>query len=187
MARITGLRPSPALVALVLVLLIGLGGAALAATGGKKAGPSEAVAFANVLEDGTIDPDFTSDNLADSNISNPTLGVYCFFGLPFTLNNAVVSGDNSFSNNDTIVSVAVDNVFGDGEDLSGCPPGTFARVRTLDPNWSGSFEHRPVSAGAGESPLHDLDARRQEVRGATWRTSSGSRPSGGAARHGPPP
>jgi hypothetical protein len=143
MARITGLRPSPALVALVLVLLIGLGGAALAATGGKKAGPSEAVAFANVLEDGTIDPDFTSDNLADSNISNPTLGVYCFFGLPFTLNNAVVSGDNSFSNNDTIVSVAVDNVFGDGEDLSGCPPGTFARVRTLDPNGAAASNTGP--------------------------------------------
>jgi hypothetical protein len=134
MTRFTGLRPSPALVALVLVLLIGLGGAALAATGGKKAGPSEAVAFANVLEDGTIDPDFTSNNLSDSNISNPSPGVYCFFGLSFTLNNAIVSADNSFSNNDTIASVAIDNVFGDGEDLSGCPAGSFARVRTLDPN-----------------------------------------------------
>jgi len=42
------------LAALVLVLTVGLGGAAFAATGGHKAGPQEAVAFANVLADGTL-------------------------------------------------------------------------------------------------------------------------------------
>ncbi len=58
------------LAALVLVVAVGLGGAAFAATGGHKAGPQEAVAFANVLEDGTLNVGASSDNIADSNISH---------------------------------------------------------------------------------------------------------------------
>jgi hypothetical protein len=123
----------PAIVALVVVALIGLGGAAIAAKpGGKPAGPQEAVAFADVLENGTTDPNATSDGVSDSNISHAAgTGTYCFSGLSFTPNSAVVSGDNSFGNTDTIATVAIDNV---NEGLGGCPAGSTLRVRTLDPN-----------------------------------------------------
>ena len=122
------------LAALVLVLTVGLGGAAFAATGGHKAGPQEAVAFANVLEDGTLNVGASSDNVADSNISHTAnSGVYCFTNLPFLPSNAVVAGDNSFGNNDTLTSVAIDNAT-PREGLSGCPAGATLRVRTLDLN-----------------------------------------------------
>jgi hypothetical protein len=130
---------SPTLVAL-LALVMGLGVASYAvaatAVGKKKAGPSEVVAFANVLPDGTIDPDLASDKIGDANILHPEPGLYCFTGLPFRVNSAMVAGDNSDSNNDTIASVAFDDVLGDGDDLrGGCPGGqTSIRVRTLDPN-----------------------------------------------------
>lgn len=122
------------LAALVLVLAVGLGGAALAATGGHKAGPQEAVAFANVVEDGTLNMGASSDNLASSNISHTAnSGVYCFTNLPFLPSNAVVAGDNSFGNNDTLTSVAIDNAT-PREGLAGCPDGATLRVRTLDLN-----------------------------------------------------
>jgi hypothetical protein len=56
------------LAAFVLVLAGVLGGAALAAKGGHKAGPQESLAFANVLEDGTLQVNASSDNLTDANI-----------------------------------------------------------------------------------------------------------------------
>ncbi len=122
------------LAALVLVLAGGLGGAALAATGGHKAGPKEALAFANVLENGTLQVNNSSDNIADSNISHVAdSGVYCFINLPFLPSNAVVAADNSFGNNDTIASIAIDNAT-PREGLGGCPDGTTLRVRTLDAN-----------------------------------------------------
>ena len=122
------------LAALVVVLTVGLGGAAFAATGGHKAGPREAVAFANVLEDGTLNVIASSDNVADSNISHTAnSGVYCFTNLPFLPSNAVVAGDNSFGNNDTLTSVAIDNAT-PREGLAGCPDGATLRVRTLDLN-----------------------------------------------------
>src|SRR5436190_16264493 len=108
MPRLARFRPSPALAALVLVLAVGLGGAAVAATGGHKAGPQEAVAFANVLEDGTLVVGASSDGIADSNISHTAAGVYCFTNLPFLPSNAVVAGDNSFGNNDTVASISID-------------------------------------------------------------------------------
>ena len=104
--------------------------------GEKKAGPSEEVAFANVLADGTIDTDLASNNVGNANILHPAPGLYCFIGLPVRVNSAVVSGDNSDNNNDTIISVAFDDVLGDEEDLRGGCPGrqTSIRVRTLDAN-----------------------------------------------------
>ena len=128
------------LAAFVLVLAGVLGGAALAAKGGHKAGPQEALAFANVLDDGTLQVSSSSDNLSDANIvkgkdditGNPLAGVYCFIDLPFLPSNAVVAGDNSFGNNDTIASVAIDNET-PRAGLAGCPGATL-RVRTLDAN-----------------------------------------------------
>ena len=134
MPRLARFRPSPALAALVLVLAVGLAGAAVAATGGHTAGPQEAVAFANVLDDGTIDVGASSDGIAGSNISHTAnSGVYCFTNLPFLPSNAVVAGDNSFGNNDTVASIAIDNAT-PREGLGGCPDGATLRVRTLDLN-----------------------------------------------------
>jgi hypothetical protein len=140
------------LAALVLVLAGGLGGAALAATGGHKAGPQEAQAFANVLENGTLQVGNSSDNLADANIvkgsdsatGNPLAGVYCFINLPFLPSNAVVAGDNSFGNNDTIASISIDNAT-PREGLAGCPPGTTLRVRTLDANGAAGSNGGPYN------------------------------------------
>jgi hypothetical protein len=126
-------RSLPVVAVLVFVLFVGIGGTAYAvASGSPKAGPQEAVAFANVLEDGTLDPALSSENLPHTGVTNPATGVYCFNDLGFTINSAIVSADNSFSNNDTLASVAIDNT---GEGLSGCPvTASSARVRTLDAN-----------------------------------------------------
>ncbi len=94
-----------------------------------------------MLEDGTLNVGASSDKIADSNIThgrNPDTGavlpgVYCFTNLPFLPSNAVVAGDNSFGNNDTIASVAIDNAT-PREGLAGCPDGATLRVRTLDAN-----------------------------------------------------
>jgi hypothetical protein len=132
--RIAGVRLSPAVAVVTFVLFVCIGGAAYAvAPGSPKAGPSEEVAFANVLEDGSLDPNLSSSNIPQSGVTNPSdsVGVYCFKDLGFTVNSAVVSADNSNSNNDTIASVAIDNT---GGPLSGCPAGSNVRVRTLDAN-----------------------------------------------------
>ena len=140
------------LAAFVVVLAGVIGGAALAAKGGHKAGPQEALAFANVLEDGTLQMNNSSDNLTDANIvkgkdattGNPLAGVYCFIDLPFLPSNAVVAGDNSFGNNDTIASVAIDNAT-PREGLAGCPDGTTLRVRTLDANGAAGSNGGPYN------------------------------------------
>lgn len=124
---------------LVLVVAVGLGGIAFAATGEHKAGPQEALAFAHVLSDGTIRPDNSSDNIADSNISHTAdSGVYCFTDLPFLPSNAVVAGNNAFGFNDTLASVVLD-IATPREGLSGCPEGATIRVRTLDLNGGEGF------------------------------------------------
>jgi hypothetical protein len=151
MTGLMRLRPSPRAAVLLAVLVLALGGVAYAVVPGgvgkDKAGPSEVVAFANVLPDGTIDPDLTSNNIGNANIQHPSPGLYCFVGLSFSVNNAVVTGDNSSSNNDTIVSVAFDDVLGDGDDLrGGCPGGqTSIRVRTLDPNGQEGNDSAPYA------------------------------------------
>ena len=68
MIRRSAFRPS-FLMAAVVVVLGAFGAAAIAATTGggmHKAGPSEAVAFAMVRGDGTIDPAFTSNNISNA-------------------------------------------------------------------------------------------------------------------------
>jgi hypothetical protein len=126
--------------ALAVVVLASLGAVAFAATqggGSHKAGPEEALAYAMVRPDGTIDPAFTSNNISDANVQHPSPGVYCFVEMPFPPNSAVVSGENSFGQNDTLASVTIDNVLGDeppGTDIGGgcTKPTAYARVRTID-------------------------------------------------------
>ena len=128
------------MVAAVVVGVASFGAVALAATtggGAQKAGASEALAYAMVRPDGTIEPAFTSSNISNVNIQHPAAGVYCFVGMPFPPNSAVVSGENSFGQNDTLPSVTIDNVLGDeppGTDIGGgcTKPTAYARVRTID-------------------------------------------------------
>jgi hypothetical protein len=122
------IRPRHALVMTCLALFV-LAGTAYAVTPGSPPGPSEEVAFANVLEDGTFT--LASNNLPQSAVTHPAAGVYCFTDIGFTARSAVVSGDNAFGNNDTIASVVIDVT---GEGLAGCPEGAIIRVRTLDAN-----------------------------------------------------
>ena len=131
--------PSFVMVAVVVVVASFGAGALAATTGGgmHKAGPSEALAYAMVRPDGTIDPAFTSSNISNANIQHPSAGVYCFVRMPFAPNSAVVSGENSFGQNDTLASVTIDNVLGDeppGTDIGGgcTKPTAYARVRTID-------------------------------------------------------
>ena len=92
------------------------------------------MAFANVLADGTLNVGASSDQVADSNISHTAnTGVYCLTDLPFLPSNAVVAGDNSFGNNDTLASISIDNAT-PREGVAGCPDGATLRVRTLDLN-----------------------------------------------------
>jgi len=125
----------------VVVVVASFGAGAFAATTGggmHKAGPSEALAYAMVRADGTIDPAFTSSNMTNANVQHPSSGVYCFVGMPFPPNSAVVSGENSNGQNDTLASVTIDNVLGDessgGTDIGGgcTKPTAYARVRTID-------------------------------------------------------
>jgi hypothetical protein len=135
MTRLRRLR----LAILVLIVAVGLGGVAFAATGGREAGPEEALAFAHVRADGTIRPDTSSNNISDSNISHtPDSGVYCFINLPFLPSNAVVSGNNAFGFNDTLASIVTD-VATPRDGLDGCPVGATLRVRTLDLNGNDGF------------------------------------------------
>jgi len=119
------------------------------------------VAFANVLADGTLNVGASSDQVADSNISHTAnSGVYCFTGLPFLPSNAVVAGDNSFGNNDTLASISIDNAT-PREGVAGCPDGATLRVRTLDLNGGAGFsgpynpqlvDHRFVIWIRGDQP-----------------------------------
>lgn len=139
MLRRSAFRPSFVMVA-VVVVLGSFGAVAIAATTGgglHKAGSSEALAYAMIRPDGTIDPAFTSSNISNANIEHPSPGVYCFVGMPFAPNSAVVSGENSFGQNDTLASVTIDNVLGDeppSTDIGGgcTKPTAYARVRTVD-------------------------------------------------------
>jgi hypothetical protein len=60
------------LAALVMVLAGVLGGGAVAAKGGHKAGSQEALAFASVLEDGMLQVSSSSDAIASVAIDNAT-------------------------------------------------------------------------------------------------------------------
>jgi hypothetical protein len=70
--------------------------------------------------------------------------VYCFTNLRFLPSSAVVAGGNAFRNNDTVVSVAVDNTTPRGG-LETCPDGATIRVRTLDLNGVASSSDGPYN------------------------------------------
>ena len=100
---------------------------------GNTGSAGEAVAYANVLANGTLETTEPgiNKNIANANIRHTAAtGIYCFHDLPFTVRNAMVSADNSFANNDTLASVVVST--DPTETLGDCQAGDRARVRTLD-------------------------------------------------------
>jgi hypothetical protein len=82
------------------------------------------LAFADFASNGTIQETTANKNLSAENVEKVATGVYCFKNLSFTPNTAVVSADNSFGANETVVSVRIAPV------LSDCNPGETVRVRT---------------------------------------------------------
>jgi Collagen triple helix repeat (20 copies) len=73
---------------------------------GKEGAPGSALAYAHILGNGKVDPAATK-NVAESNVSNPFTGVYCFSGLSFTPHNAVATIDWSSTKNGIIESISV--------------------------------------------------------------------------------
>jgi hypothetical protein len=132
-AVIRQIRLHHALVVVGVAVLAIVGAAYAVAPGSPEAGPSEVVAYATVLEDGTLSERHSSNNLPQSAVTHPAAGVYCFTDLGFLARSAVVSGNNANANNDTIASVAIDVPPLEG--LAGCDlEGANVRVRTLDAN-----------------------------------------------------
>jgi len=103
---------------------------------GAQGAPGEAVAYANVKGDGTIEPG-QSKGISNAMIDRTTEGVFCFKNLGFTPKSVVVSPDGSFGQLDTVVTASV---LVNGA-LSDCDAdGTHkVRVRTIDLNGSESF------------------------------------------------
>ena len=77
-----------------------------------KSGPAgEAVAYARVAADGTLEPGDggkQNKNIVASSIQHASAGVYCFGGLPFAVASAMVSPDSAGDiTTNTIASVAI--------------------------------------------------------------------------------
>jgi Collagen triple helix repeat (20 copies) len=100
---------------------------------GEKGTPGEAVAYANVKPDGTIEAG-QSKGITNEMIDRTAEGVFCFKNLGFSPKSAMVSPDGSFGQMDTVVTASI-LVSGA---LSDCDAdGTHkVRVRTVDLNGS---------------------------------------------------
>jgi hypothetical protein len=94
--------------------------------------PGSAAGYVLVNPDGTIDTS-RSKNVTQAQVEHAAgTGVYCF-DVDFVVKSAVGASDNSFANDDTITSAAVND--SPGSVLSGCPgglPASDVRVRNYD-------------------------------------------------------
>jgi len=98
---------------------------------GEKGVPGEAVAYANVKPDGTVEPG-QSKGITDAMVDRTSEGIFCFKNLPMTVKSVMVSGDGSFGQTDTVAtaSVLVNGALTDC-DADGSHK---VRVRTMDLN-----------------------------------------------------
>jgi hypothetical protein len=87
----------------------------------------EAVAYANVLGDGTLDSEQIK-NISAGNVTRTSAGVYCFSPLSFNPKSVIVSGDNAFGVNDTLATV---RRVSSGSVLTGCASTDIVRVTTI--------------------------------------------------------
>ena len=107
------------------------GAAGPAGAAGAPGAPGQAVAFALVHPDGTLEPAAgLNKNITAANVSHPSTGVYCFHNLPFAPTSIMGSGANSFNANTTLVTVELSQTFGGGP-LTDCAADDQARVRTV--------------------------------------------------------
>jgi hypothetical protein len=106
---------------------------------GQNGAPGEAVAYATIQEDGTVSPSSGAKGITNANVRRVANGVYCFRNLSFTPKNAMVSANNGFNNEFTVVSVTVNT--DPAVPLSECEDTELVRVRTL-----------LLPAGAGYQP-----------------------------------
>lgn len=98
---------------------------------GEKGVPGEAVAYANIKPDGSVEPG-QSRGITDAMVDRTSEGIFCFKDLPFAVKSAVVTGDGSFGQIDTLptASVLVSGALSDC-DADGSHK---VRVRTMDLN-----------------------------------------------------
>lgn len=101
---------------------------------GEQGVPGEAVAYANVRQDGTVEPG-QSKGITNAMIQRTAEGIFCFKNLGFTPHSAIVSPDGSFGQLDTVVTASV-LVTGQ---LAECDADARVRVRTIDLNGSETF------------------------------------------------
>jgi hypothetical protein len=91
---------------------------------GEQGPAGTAVGYADIAAGGSIQVNTTPFNVSAANVSHVATGEYCFVNLPFTPHSAMVSADNSFTANTTIVSVLTFN--------PGVVPSCPVRVRTFN-------------------------------------------------------
>jgi hypothetical protein len=94
---------------------------------GAKGADGTALAYADFAANGTIQTNTVPKGLDASNIDHVEAGIYCFKNLDFATNTAMVSADNSFAANETVVSVVVTPA----TNLTPCKEGEHVRVRTF--------------------------------------------------------
>jgi hypothetical protein len=101
---------------------------------GEKGEAGTALAFARVLNDGTVD-ESRSKNITDSNVTNPMAGVYCFDGLGFAPKSVVATPETA---------PRLVNVFALDSDSPVCPGEEDFLIATRD----------PAAALKGDTPFH---------------------------------
>jgi hypothetical protein len=86
--------------------------------------PGTALAFARVVNDGTVDAG-RSKGIAAANVTNPSAGLYCFDGLGFTPKNVVATPETA---------PRIVNAFAIASDSPSCPGDEDFLVTTRDPD-----------------------------------------------------
>jgi hypothetical protein len=92
---------------------------------GKEGAAGSAVAYAHVLESGTVES-ATSKNIASANVSHPSAGIYCLSGLTVPVHNVEATVD--FNTGATDPEITATLGVGGG---SGCAAGTEVTIGTL--------------------------------------------------------
>lgn len=115
---------------------------------GSPGAPGEAAAFAGVRGDGNLfTPASLQKNVGAPNVQRTAPGVYCFVGLPFTVQSAVATGANGFGANFTVATVEIQNRDGAGA-LGDCPADAQVRVRTVVVPSGGAYSPSVVADAA---------------------------------------
>jgi hypothetical protein len=94
-----------------------VGAAGAAGANGIPGAPGEAVAYAQVRANGTVEPRYTK-GITDAMIDHTFSGLYCFKNLPFKPKSVMVSGDGSFGHIDTLATASLNGNAARGGDYA---------------------------------------------------------------------